>query len=165
MIFNPAEIRALVRIATKRTGAPVHDEDLEQEAALNAIEAFHRLDHVAHPRALLMKIVFDTVRDHWRRRRPLEDDLDSIDARFISSLPSIEADLDLRRRVELVQRALALLPPSKRALLDLFYIQDRSVSEIAARLGKSSSAVKMELLRARHSLARIVRSIATKKSR
>src|SRR5882762_6954081 len=97
MEINPSDIRAMVHIATKRTGTPVHDEDLEQEIALRAVEAFRRIDRVTHPRALLMKIVHDTVQEHWRHRRSSED-LDSVAERFISQAPTFEYDLDLRRR-------------------------------------------------------------------
>jgi DNA-directed RNA polymerase specialized sigma24 family protein len=64
MEFDPADIRTLIHVATKRTGTPVHDEDLEQDVALQALEAFRRIEQVTHPRALLMKIVRDAVRDH-----------------------------------------------------------------------------------------------------
>src|SRR5436190_15809069 len=43
MFFDPAEIRNLIHMATRRTGTPVHDEDLEQDVALHALEAFRRL--------------------------------------------------------------------------------------------------------------------------
>jgi RNA polymerase sigma factor (sigma-70 family) len=159
MNFNPAEIRSLIHMATRRTGTPIHDEDLEQDVALHALEAFRRLDTVTHPRALLMKIVCDAVRDHWRRRKPAED-LDDIDERFLSHLPAFESEIDRNRSLALLRRALARLPAPKRALLDLFYIQDHSIPEIAALQGRSVSAVKMELARSRRSLARIVRSFA-----
>ena len=164
MEINPSDIRAMVHIATKRTGTPVHDEDLEQEIALRAVEAFRRIDRVTHPRALLMKIVHDTVREHWRHRRSSED-LDSVAERFISQAPTFEYDLDLRRRIDLLRHGLDLLPVSKRTLLELFYTHDYSTSQIANIQGKSVSAVKMELLRSRQFLARIVRSLANKKSR
>src|SRR6185295_3460902 len=125
MKFDPAEIRALIRLATSRTGAPLHDEDLEQNIALHALEAFQRLHEITHPRALLMKIVHDAVRDHWRRRRSSED-LDGIDERFICHLPAFELDLDRERRVVLVRRGLQRLPENKRTLLELFYIHDHS---------------------------------------
>jgi RNA polymerase sigma factor (sigma-70 family) len=164
MNFDPSEIRTLIRAETRRTGAPVHDEDLEQDVALHALEAFHRLNRVTHPRALLMKIVRDAVHDHWRRRRSSED-LDGIDERFVSHRPAFESDLDRERRVELLHHALARLSSAKRSLLDLFYVHDYSISQIAKLKKKSISAVKMDLLRSRQSLARIVRSLATKKSR
>ena len=73
MIFTPSEIRTLIHVATKRTGTPIHDEDLEQDVALHVLEAFQRLREVTHPRALLMKIVVDTVRDYGRRKRSPEE--------------------------------------------------------------------------------------------
>jgi len=164
MNFDPSEIRSLIHMATRRTGTPIHDEDLEQDVALHALEAFRRLDEVTHPRALLMKIVCDAVRDHWRRRRSSED-IDGIDERFVSHMPAFETEIDRDRSLVLLRRALGQLPPTKRALLELFYIQDHSIPEIAALQGRSVSAVKMELARSRQSLARIVRSFADKKSR
>ena len=164
MEINPSDIRTMVHIATRRTGTPVHDEDLEQDIALHAVEAFQRIRQVTHPRALLMKIVHDTVRDHWRRRH-WDGDLEDIDERFISQAPAQEADLDSGRRIELLHRALQFLPESKRRVLDLFYTNGHSTSHIARIQNKSVSAVKMELLRSRRSLAQIVRSLANKKSR
>lgn len=164
MNFNVAEIRALVHLVTKRTGIPLHDEDLEQEIALRALEAFRRIEQVTHPRALLMKIVYDTVRDHWRRRRSSED-LERVDERLLSHAPTFESDIDRRRQLDLLRRAFDRLPVSKRAILDLFYTHGHSIAEIADLQGRSVSAVKMELSRSRRSLARIVRSLATKKSR
>ena len=61
MNLNPAEIRTLVHIATKYTGSPVHDEDLEQDIALRALEALQRIERITHPRGLLMKIVRDAA--------------------------------------------------------------------------------------------------------
>ena len=39
MKFDPVEIRSLVHVHSKRTGSPLHDEDLEQDIALEALEA------------------------------------------------------------------------------------------------------------------------------
>jgi RNA polymerase sigma-70 factor, ECF subfamily len=163
MIFSPSEIRTLIHVATKRTGTPVHDEDLEQEVALHAVEAFRRLKAVTHPRALLMKIVRDTVRDHWRRRRSSEE-LEHVDERFISQIPAFESSLDQQRRVELLRRALDQLPPGKRTLVDLFYLNGHSIPEIAALQNRSISAVKMELARSRQSLSRILQSMLNRRN-
>jgi RNA polymerase sigma factor (sigma-70 family) len=164
MNLNPVEIRALIHFATKRTGSPLHDEDLEQDIAVHALEAFQRLKQVTHPRALLMKIVRDAVRDRWRRRR-LSEDLEAIDQRFISHKPEFEFDLDWRRQVELLRRALNELSEPKRILLDFFYMRDYSIPQIAKIQDRSISAVKMDLARSRRSLAGIIRTLATKKLR
>ena len=164
MNLHPGEIRTLIHVATKYTGTPVHDEDLEQDVALHALEAVQRLEHVTHPRGLLMKIVRDTVRDHWRRRRTSEN-LEAVDQRFVAHRPEFESDLDSRRRMELLRCALDCLSQPRRADLDLFYVRDYSIPEIAKIQNRSVSAVKMDLARSRRLLAEIVRALANKKSR
>ena len=162
MEINPADIRAMVRVVTKR--APGIDEDLEQEAALRAFEAVHKGTEVRHPRAFLMKIVHDTVVDHWRRRRLLENIADVDETRFAQPCRA-EDDLDRRRLSDALRLALDELDSGKRATIDLYYREDFSIAEIAARQSKSASAVKMELLRARRVLSRKVVSLMKKKSR
>jgi len=164
MTLDPAEIRQLIRLATKRTGSPLFDEDLAQEAALRALVAFRNTEHVEKPRAFLMKVVQDTVRDHWRHRRS-SDDIESIDERFISQAPDFESRIDEGRRRDILCRALETLDPDKRNTVALFYKDELSVPEIARLQSRSSSAVKMELMRTRKDLARIIRSFAKNKSR
>jgi RNA polymerase sigma-70 factor (ECF subfamily) len=163
MQINPADIRLMVRVATQRTGTPLHDEDLEQDAMVKALEALRRRRDIRHPRAFLMKVVNDAVSDYWRRRRTMES-LDLADDRFVS-LPEFEDRIDRIRREELLQRALRRLDPGKRAILDSHYSDGCTIAEIACRLNRSQSAVKMELMRTRRILAGIVRTLAAKKSR
>ena len=158
MVIDLFEVRAIVRSETKRTGVPLRDEDLEQDATLKAVEAFGRECEVRYPRAFLRKIVGDAVRDHWRRRRVVED-LDGVDETRVSVSPRFEEEMDRRRRVELLRRGLAELDAVKRGTMEAFYVEECSVVEIAERQGKSVSAVKMELLRARRQLAEIVRGL------
>ena len=164
MNIDLCEIRLLVRIATQRTGPPLHDEDLEQDATLKAVEAFRKQLEVRYPRAFLRKIVVDTVRDHWRRRRQVED-LNAIDEKHIAEPAGLEERLDLQRRVALLQDGLAQLDAEKRTILDLFYVQECRVSEIARLQKRSVSAVKMELMRTRRLLAGILRDLGDRKRR
>lgn len=157
-IVDLFEVRSIVRRETKRTGVPVRDEDLEQDASLKALEAFQRECEVRYPRAFLRKIVGDAVRDHWRRRRVAEG-LDAVDEARFSEAPRFEEKLDRRRKVELLRRGLAELDAVKRATMEAYYVEECSVLEIAERQGKKVSAVKMELLRARKQLAEIVRGL------
>jgi RNA polymerase sigma factor (sigma-70 family) len=164
MNLNPVEIRTLVHAATRHTGSPVHDEDLEQDIAVRALEALRRLERITHPRALLMKIVRDAVHDRWRRRR-LSEDLETIDQRFISHQPDFEFNLDSDRQIELLRRAMSYLAEPKRVVLDFFYTHDYSIPQIAKIHNRLLSAVKMDLARSRRCLAEIVRALATKKLR
>jgi RNA polymerase sigma factor (sigma-70 family) len=149
------EVRSIVRTETKRTGVPLRDEDLEQDASLKAVEAFRRECDVRFPRAFLRKIVGDAVRDHWRRR-PVEcDELASVEEKRVSCSPRFEEEMDRQRRVDVLRVALRELEEVRRATLMAFYMEECSVGELAERTGKSISAVKMELLRARKRLAEI----------
>jgi len=154
-MINPSEVRRLIRIVTTRTGSPVSDEDLTQEVLLHAVDAFQRVGQVDHPRAFLLKIVWDVVRDHWRRRRTLED-IDAIDEQRFSFRPQIEDELDRQRQNLLLRDAITQLPPSRQKLLHSYYEEELSIAEIADRDKRSRSAVKMELLRARRHLARMM---------
>src|SRR5207302_1463174 len=106
----------------------------------------------------------DAVHDYWRRRRSSED-LEKIDPKFVAQSPAFEFEIDCRREIESLRRALDCLPESKRAVIDLFYVHDYSIPEIAEIQGRSISAVKMDLVRSRRFLAQIVRGRANKKSR
>jgi RNA polymerase sigma-70 factor (ECF subfamily) len=161
MNFTPSEIRTIVRTITKQTGTPLHDEDLEQDVAVRALEAFGRIQAIHHPRAFLAKIVRDAVRDHWRRRRRSEN-IDAVDPRLMSESPAFEEVIDRTRRTHRLREAVQLLCTRKRDLLELFYKEDLSVSEIASIQGRTASAVKMDLFRARRELARILHGMSAK---
>src|SRR2546427_4623594 len=60
--------------------------------------------------------------------------------------------------MELLERALDSLTESKRAVIDLFYLHDYSIPQIAEMQNRSISAVKMDLVRSRRFLAQIVRA-------
>jgi RNA polymerase sigma-70 factor, ECF subfamily len=159
MKFSQVEIRIMVRNVTQYA-----DEDLEQEATLRAMQAFRTRIDVRHPQALLRKIVHDTVVDHWRRRRS-HDDLDSINEARLATPCTVEQDMDRRRQCDALRQAMSVLDAGKRATLDLFYSEGRAVREIAHLQNRSQSAVKMDLLRSRRELSRIVVSLLKKKSR
>src|SRR5437762_676817 len=124
--FSTVQVRELIRRATLRTGNVVFDDDLMQEASLRALDAFRRAGRVEHPRALLTKIVDDTVSDHWRRRRPLET-IDAVDERWLAVHPRLEEDIDRDRQTASLRMALLHLHPFKRRLLQLFYEEDLTI--------------------------------------
>lgn len=167
-MFSAGDVRELVRQALARTGDPIFDEDLLQEAHLRALDAFQRAGHVEFPRAFLTKVVCDTVCDHWRRAHLVQArsaDLDGIDPRFIRVQPCFEDDLDRKRRAKVLREAVARLTPSQQRLLNLHYDEGLTLVQISRRHRMSISAVKMQLLRTRRRLVQIVRTISLKKSR
>ncbi len=55
---------------------------------------------------------------------------------------------------DLVERLLAALKPAERLVIDLFYLQQRSVAEIQALTGWGASLVKVRAFRARQKMKR-----------
>lgn len=55
---------------------------------------------------------------------------------------------------DLVERLLAALKPAERLVIDLFYLQERSVTEIQALTGWGASLVKVRAFRARQKMKR-----------
>ena len=155
MTVNPIEVTQLIRFATKRTGTALFDEDLTQDACVRALEAFKRTDKIDYPRAFLMKVVSDTVRDYWRKKRPTEN-IDMLDERVLCFTPQFDLLIDRKRRLCRLHRSIRQLEPAKRHTIELFYIQNLSVRDIALLQKRSVSAVKMDLLRARKRLAELM---------
>ena len=155
-LLDRSYIRAVIRYATMRTGLPVLDEDLEQEAMLRVLRATQRIPHIKHPKAFVGKVVGDTVKDFWRKKRRLESP-HLIPDQCLSFQQSFESRLDQARSHAELRRCLDRLPSKVRRALELFYIQDCSVREVATALAVSHSAAKMTLLRGRQELRRMMK--------
>lgn len=156
-------VRVLVRVAMMRTGNVVSAEDVTQDATLSALKAFRKKPHVEHPRAFLMKVVEDVVRDHWRvvSRHRLEN-LDDLDERFAARHPTLEEDLDRRGELATLRTAIRQLGGERRAVITLFYIEGYHVEEIARIYNKRPEAIRMTLVRGRRELKEIVRWLTNK---
>lgn len=156
MLLTPRYARSIIWLLTKRTGSPVIDEDLAQDALLRALQAFRRTPQVQHPRAFFRKVVKDMLADHWRHH--------SLPLRFVPVddtppnvyQPRFEETLDRSRRLVRLFAALDRLTTDKRLLLECFYLNGLTIREITQRLGKSPSAIKMGLARSRQELVRMV---------
>lgn len=96
------------------------------------------LSDIEKPFAYLMKGVLNEARSVWRRTTPVS--LDGVD---VGRLPDeVVETLD----------AVWQLPVQQRAVVYLFYWEDRPVDEIAELMGISSGAVKRYLHNARKRL-------------
>jgi len=151
-VLAPQFVRAIIRRVTARTGNPIFDEDLTQEALLRALKAVRRGTSIDHPGAFLEKIVHDLVCDYFRRPK-LETPF--LDVHEIGPPPHLEEEIDLRRRLQRLRTVLSSLPESARLIMDLFYTEEMSIRSIAGSLNCSPSAVKMALLRNRKRLRKL----------
>ena len=139
---TPAELArayapAIYRLAYARTGSRADAEDIMQEVFVRLLRAGPDFADRAHARAWLLRVASncdnDWFRAPWRRREgPLTD-----------SLPAPEHEDGG------VVEAVLALPAKYRTAVHLYYYEELSVAEIAKITGKSESAVKSRLFRAR----------------
>ena len=139
---EPAELArayapAIFRLAYARTGSRADAEDIMQEVFVRLLRAEPDFADRAHARAWLLRVAANCANDWfrapWRRREgPLSD-----------ALPAPEHESGG------VVEAVLALPAKYRTAVHLYYYEELSVAEIAKITGKSESAVKSRLFRAR----------------
>ena len=94
---------------------------------------------------------------HAERARPeiREADLNDEEVAVINNLAATSEELGPDRSFaarDLVERLLATLKPAERLVIDLLYLQQRSVAEIQALTGWGASFVKVRAFRARQKM-------------
>ena len=100
----------------------------------------------------LNQIQAEKVRPEFRQA-----DLTEEEAAVVQNLAATSEELAPDRSFasrELVERLLAALKPAERLVVDLLYLQARSVAEISALTGWGASLVKVRAFRARQKLKR-----------
>jgi len=68
----------------------------------------------------------------------------------------IEVELERKELIELLDRAMALLPQETRTVLVKRYVEESPLAEVAAQLGTNTSAVAMRLQRGKLALRRVL---------
>jgi len=141
-------------------------QDVAQEAFVKAYGALNRYDATYPFRVWLFRIATNVAIDHLRRRRggtisldapryPGDDDAGWEIADTDSPGPS--DGIESAERREILDVALAKLPPPLRAAIVLRHVEDLSYEEIAATLGVPLGTVKIRIHRGREALARILK--------
>ncbi len=155
--FGPLLFRVGYSILRSRAEA----EDTVQDAFLRVLENQHKLPAVRDLRVWLVRIAWNLALDRRRRIRP-----DQIDTLFAQSLASatIPADRALSdaRRLTLLLEQLDRLQKLERQALLLSGVEDLSTAEVAEVLGKTESATRALLFRARHHLRERMESLERK---
>ena len=132
---------ALLRTAYLLTGDSCAAEDLVQTALARAWLAWPRIREPAGVDTYVRRILVNTQRSFWRRRRVRE--------LLVGSVPDRESGIDATSDLhQVLWAALADLPRQQRATLVLRYYEGLSDPEIAEVLGVSAGTVKSNASRA-----------------
>ena len=160
--LSPAERLRLVRFCSALAGQSDVAEDLAQETLVVAWQHRHRLYAGVEQGAWLAGIA-RRVCLRWRRRfwqdrlrqhpAPAET---SNNQPFAAPEVEFEAALTQAELIDLLDRALALLPPDTRGLLIRQYVDEMPRAEIAARLSIKEGTVAVRLHRGKIALRYIL---------
>jgi RNA polymerase sigma-70 factor (sigma-E family) len=135
--FVAARSPELLRLAYVLTGDRHAAEDLLQTALTRAAAHWARVRH--SPEAYLRKIMYREQVSWWRRRarRPETVMAEPPDMAAEDQLAGADSRLALRE-------ALLALPPGKRVVLVLRYLEDMPEAQVAAVLGCSVGTVRSQ---------------------
>jgi RNA polymerase sigma-70 factor (ECF subfamily) len=138
----------LFRIANSVLRSSTEAEDVVQDVFLRVVQHRLSLSSVRDMRVWLIRIAWNLALDRRRRKRP-----EQMDEVFANSLASATAPADAAmeetQRFQSVLREIERLPKAERHVLLLSAVEELSTAEIAAVLGRSESAVRALLSRAR----------------
>ena len=129
-------------------------QEVVQDAMMRAHRALTRQYDEARCAALALRPwLFRTVRNlslnkRRSKRSSLEQPLDSFDDGRLGPFVSLEgSDLERKEEVELLRRAMALLPVDARELIVLRFMEEMSYAEIAKTVGSTEAALRGKVFR------------------
>ncbi|GMU22928.1 MAG: hypothetical protein AMXMBFR13_30120 [Phycisphaerae bacterium] len=137
------------RLAAALVGGLQDAEDIVQDSFVTALA---RLGDLREPEAFpawLRQIVRRRAGGCLRRFREHEQ---AIPPATAASLPSPLEDLEWKEQCERVREALRRLPPAGRETAEMFYLDERSIADVAAALDVPAGTVKRRLHDARRRL-------------
>ncbi len=129
-------------------------EEVAQDIFLKLWQVLPAYDGRAAPSTWLYTIARNTCLsalrwDGHRKTRPLDSTTEP-------AVPGVTGGGDLLNRIEL-ERCLERLPEMQRDVITLFYLQEKSVDEVARMLDLPKGTVKSHLHRARTALAAMIK--------
>jgi RNA polymerase sigma-70 factor (ECF subfamily) len=147
----------VIRVAARIVGSD-EAEDVSQDAFLRA---FHRLEHFrgdAPFRSWLLRITHNAALDHLGRRRAEPVDPETLDSGEPSTARPPADRLEVRERIERLERKLRGLPPQHRVVLVLRDAEGLTYEEIADITDTPLGSVKGRLHRARREFVEMLRA-------
>ena len=138
----------LFRVAHSVLRSRTEAEDVVQDVFIRVLEHRRSLPGVRDMRVWLVRIAWNLAIDRRRRIRPEQMDKSFAQGLAATSVPADEA-LDEAQRMNIVLRELERLPKGERHVLLLSAIEELGTAEMAEVLGRSESAVRALLFRAR----------------
>jgi len=147
----------VVRVAARIVGSD-EAEDVSQDAFLRAFHRLHNFRGDAPFRSWLLRITHNAALDHLGRRRPEPVDPETLETAEQSLSRQPAERLEVRERIERLERKLRGLSPQHRTVLVLRDAEGLSYAEIAEITDTPIGSVKGRLHRARVEFIEMLRA-------
>jgi RNA polymerase sigma factor (sigma-70 family) len=142
-----AELRqALHRFVTGRLRDRIEGDDIVQETYVRLYD-YRRTRPIADAAAFCFAVARNLVHDHFRRMRA-QPPAAELAEDIVCPMPAAEAVLDYRQRVEILVRALKVMPPLRREIFLRRRLDGVPGAVVAADLGMTHAAVDKHCTRA-----------------
>ena len=138
----------LFRVAHSVLRSRGEAEDVVQDVFVRVLEHRRSLTAVRDMRVWLVRVAWNLALDRRRRIRPEQFDEGFAEGLVARNLPADEA-LNEVQRLRAVVREVERLPKAERDVLLLSVVEELGTAEMAEVLGRSESAVRALLFRAR----------------
>lgn len=152
--------RPVFALLVGMTGNRADAEELAQDAFLKAFRSLRSFRRDSSFATWIYRIAYNTAVSALRRKRP--DQPASMDDNATERLPDPVDDDDteaVEERFRRLDHALEQLRPDDRALVHMFYKQEKTVEELAVITGLSLSNVKVKLHRTRKKLMSLMQAM------
>ena len=140
--------RLLFRVAHSVLRSRAEAEDVVQDVFVRVIERHSSLQTIRDMRVWLVRIAWNLALDRRRRIRPEQMDESFVESIASNSIPADERMAEAQR-MNAVLREMERLPKVERHILLLSAIEELGTAEMAQIVGRSESAVRALLFRAR----------------
>jgi len=119
-------------------------EDILQEVFVKAYKGLANLNlDDLNFSAWLYRVTSNTINDHFRKRYRTPEAL-ALDENFdVSSSVSVYKEMEIKSELEGVKEAMDQLPLQYKQILELRFVQDFSINEIAQILKKNNLSVRL----------------------
>lgn len=146
--FYRSEYRAVYRLVYGLTGSQATAEDLTQEAFLRAHKRWETVGRYEHPTAWVRRVASNLAMSRFRRLRSESKALLRLGVRTDWTMPTMAAEH------EVFWEEVRRLPNRQAQVTALHYLEDLSIADIAQLLDIAEGTVKVQLHRARATLAK-----------
>lgn len=149
--YSPRMMNLALGIVQGREAA----EDVVQDALVKAYEKLGTWRGDSSLSTWLYRIVYTTAVSSLRGPKGFFGDADAADR--VAAMPDDEGGWEVtEHNIARMSRALEELPPLDRTMINLFYIEEKPVREVATICGENEGNVKTRLHRARARLKKLM---------